>query len=134
MQKVIKFDNVTNENIKEYNPNWPTVTGDLYRILMIAGSCSGKTNSLCNLIIYQPDIDKIYLFAKDLYKTTYPLLINKRESTGLKHLNDSKVIAKYPNDMDVIYENIEEYNPNMKLKILVVFDCVINDMLSNKKT
>ena len=47
-------------------------------------------NLLFNLISHQPDIDKIYLYAKDPYKTKYQLLINKRESNGLKHLNDSK--------------------------------------------
>ena len=59
------------------------------------------------------------------------MLINKIESTGLKYLNDSKAFIEYSNDMDDIYENIEEYNPKAKQKIL------INDMiavtLSNKK-
>ena len=32
-----------------------------------------------------------------------------------------------------IYENIEDYNPNKKRKILIVFDNMIADMLSNKK-
>ena len=52
-------------NLKEYNPNWPQIPDHLYRILLIGGSGSGETNSLYNLINYQPDIDKIYLFAKD---------------------------------------------------------------------
>ena len=100
---------------------------------MIGGSGSGKTNSLFNLINQQPDIDKIYLYAKDPYEAKYQFLINKRESTGLKHLNDSKAFIKYSNDMDDIYKNIEEYNPNKKQKILIVFDDLIADMLSNKK-
>ena len=83
---------------------------------MIGGSGSGKTNSLFNLINQQPDIDKIYLYAKDPYEAKYQFLINKRESTGLKHLNDSKAFIKYSNDMDDIYKNIEEYNPNKKQK------------------
>ena len=57
---------------------------------IIGGSGSGKTNSLFNLISHQPYIDKIYLYAKDPYEAKYKLLINKRESAGLKHLNDSK--------------------------------------------
>ena len=61
------------------------------------------------------------------------MLINKRESTGLKYLNDSKAFIEYSNDMDDIYKNIEEYNPNKKRKILIVFDDMIADMLSNKK-
>ena len=61
------------------------------------------------------------------------MLINKRESTGLKYLNDRKAFIEYSNDMDDIYENIEEYNPNKKRKILIAFGDMIADMLSNKK-
>ena len=35
--------------------------------------------------------------------------------------------------MDNIYKNIVEYNPNKKRKILILFDDMIADMLSNKK-
>ena len=80
----------------------------------------------------QPDIDKIYLNAKDPYKAKYQFLINKQESARLKHLNDSKAFIEYSNDMENIYKNIEEYNPNKKSKILIVFDDMIADMLSNK--
>ena len=58
------------------------------------------------------------------------LLIKKRESTGLKYC---KAFTEYSNDMDDIYENIEEYNPHRKRKILIVFDDMIPDMHSNKK-
>ena len=61
------------------------------------------------------------------------MLINKRESTGLKYLNYSKAFIESSNDMDDIYKNIEEYNPNKKQKILIVFDNMIPDILSNKK-
>ena len=61
------------------------------------------------------------------------MLISKRESTGLKYLHDSKAFIEYSNDMDDIYKNIEKYNPKKKLKILIVFDDMIADMLSNKK-
>ena len=61
------------------------------------------------------------------------MLINKRESTGLKCLNDSKDFIEYSNDIDDIYKNIEERNPNKKQKILIIFDDMIADMLSNKK-
>ena len=60
------------------------------------------------------------------------MLINKRESAGLKYLNDSKAFIDCLNDVDDIYKNIEEYNPNKKWKILIVFDMIAN-MLSNKK-
>ena len=59
---------------------------------MIGGSGSGKKNALLNLINNQPDIDKIYLHAKDPYEAKYQFLINKRENTGLKHFNDSKAL------------------------------------------
>ena len=132
MQKTINFDVVAKESIKEHNPNCPQIPGHPYRILIIRGSESGETNSLFNLINQQPDIDKIYLYAKDPYEAKYQFLINKRESTGLKHFNDSKAFIEYSNNMDDIYKNIEEYSPNKKRKILIVSDDMIADMPSNK--
>ena len=73
------------------------------------------------------------MYTKDPFEAKYQLLINKRESTGLKHLNDFKAFVEYSNDTDNIYENIEKYNPNKEHKILTVFDDMIVDMLSNKK-
>ena len=54
----------------------------------------------------------------------YQLLINKSKSVSLKHCNDSKAFIEYSNDMKNIYENIDEYNPNKKRKILTVFDII----------
>ena len=68
IQKMINFDDVTKESKAENNPNWPQVPDHPYRILIIVGSGSGKTNSLFNLINQQPDVDKIYLYAKDQSK------------------------------------------------------------------
>ena len=76
---------------------------------------------------------KIYLYAKNPYEAKYQLLINKRESTSLKYLNDSKAFIELSNDMDDIYKNIKNYNPNNKRKILMVFDGIIASVLSNKK-
>ena len=90
-------------------------------MLIVARSGSGKTNSLFNLIRHQPDVDKIYLYAKDLYEAKYQFLINKRASTGLTHFNDSKSFIEYSNDMNDIHKHIEEYNPKKKHKILIVF-------------
>ena len=61
------------------------------------------------------------------------MLINKREGVDLKHYNHAKGFIEYWNDKDDIYKNIEEYNPNKELKILIVFDDMMPDMISNKK-
>ena len=75
----------------------------------------------------------MYLYAKDPCESKYQILINKRESTSLKHFNDSKAFIEYSDNMDDIHKNIEEYNPKKKRKILIVVDDMIADMLSNKK-
>ena len=89
---MINFDEYTNENKKEHNPNWLYIPDHPYRILIIGGSGTGKTNALLNLIYNQPDIDKIYLYAKYPYEDKYQYLINKRESVGISHLNDPLLI------------------------------------------
>ena len=86
-----------------------------------------------NLINNQPDIDKIYLYAKDPYEVKYQYLINKREKVGLDHLKDPKAFIEYSNDMEDVYKNIENYNPGKKRKRLIVFDDMIADMINNKK-
>ena len=103
-----------------------------YRVLIIGGCGSGKTNALLNLINNQPDIDNIYLYAKDPYEAKYQFLINKRESTGLKHFNDPKAFIEYSNDMQDVYKNIDEYNADKEPKILTVFDDMIAYMINNK--
>ena len=94
---------------------------------------SGKTNALLNLINNQPDIDKIYLYAKDSCEAKYQYLINKREKVGLDHFKDPKAFMEYSNDMEDVYKNIENYNPGKKRKILIVLDDMIADMINNKK-
>ena len=106
--EMFNFDYISKENIKEHNPEQPETPDHPYQILINGGSGSRKTNPLLNLINNKPDIDKIYLYAKDPYEAKYQLLINKRENTGLKYFNDSKAFLQYSNDMDDIYENIEE--------------------------
>ena len=101
--------------------------------MIISGSGSGKRNTLLNLITERDDIDKIYLYAKDLSKPKYEYLIKKRENAGIKHLNDPKAFIEYSNAMDDVYENIDDYNPNRKRKTLIVFDDMIADMMGNKK-
>ena len=103
---MINFVNYTNENKTEHNPKWPYILDHPYRILIIG---SGKTNALLNLINNQPDIDKIYLYAEDLYEAQYQFLINKRESIALKDFNDPKAFIEYLNDMQDVYKDIDEY-------------------------
>ena len=87
---MINFHNYTNENKTEHNLKWPYIPDHPYRILIIEGSGSGKANALLNLIYNQPDIVKIYLYAKDPYGAKYHYIINKREKVGLDHFNDPK--------------------------------------------
>ena len=126
---MINFDDYVSENTTEHNRNWPHTPDKPYRILIIGGSGSGETNVLLNLIENQPDIDKIYLYAKDPYEAKYQYLINKRESVGINHFNDPKAFIEYSNDMRDVYKNINYYNPDKENKILIVFD----DMIHNKK-
>ena len=86
-----------------------------------------------NLINNQPDIDKIYLHAKDPYEKKYQYSINKREKVGLNHFNDPKAFMEYSNDMQDVYKNIEDCNPIKKRKVLIVFDDMIADMINNNK-
>ena len=130
---MINFDDYTNENIIEHNSKWPYIPDHPYRILIIGGSESGETNALLNLINNQPDIDKIYLYAKDRYEQKYQYLINKHEKVGLNLFNDPKAFMEYSNDTQDVHKNIEDYNPIKKRKILIVFDDMIADMINNNK-
>ena len=87
---MINFDDYTNENKTKHNLKWPYIPNHPYRIMIIGGSGSGKTNASLNLINSQPDIGKIYLYKKDPYEVKYQYLINKREKVGLKHFSYPK--------------------------------------------
>ena len=130
---MINLDNIINENNKNHNKKWPYIPDHPYRILIIGGSGSGKTNALLNLINEQEDIDKIYLYAKDLSESKYEYLIKNRENAGIKHVNDSNAFIEYSNTMDDVYENIDNYNSSRKRKILIIFDDMIADIMTNKK-
>ena len=126
-------DSIMSENNKNHNKKWLYIPDHPYRILMISGSGSGKTNTLLNLINEQRDIDEIYLYAKDLSEPKYEYLIKNRENAGIKHVNDSNAFIECSNTMDDIYENIDNYNPSRKRKILIIFDDMITDIMTNEK-
>ena len=130
---MINLDSIISENNKEHNEKWPYIPDHPYRILIIGGSGSGKTNTLLNLINEKNDIDKIYLYARDLNEPKYKILIKKREDAGIKHLNDPNAFIECSNTMDDVYENINDYNPIRKRKKLIVFDDMIADIMTNKK-
>ena len=88
---------------------------------------------MLKLINEQKDIDKIYLYAKDLSESKYEYLIKNRENAGIKHVNDSNAFIEYSNTMDDVYENVDNYNPSRKRKILIIFDDMIADIMTNKK-
>ena len=130
---MINLDSITNENNKEHNEKWPFIPDHPYRILIIGGSGSGKTNALLNLIKEQDDIDKIYLYAKDLSEPKYEFLIKKRQNAGIKHFNHPNAFMECSNTMDDVYENIDDYNPNKQRKILIVFDHMMAVIMADKK-
>ena len=73
-------DVITNKNNAEHSPKRPYIPDHPYRMLIIGGSGSGKTNAFLNLIKEQDSdvlTDKIYFYAKDLNEPKYQLLIKK---------------------------------------------------------
>ena len=87
---MINLDNIVKNNNEKHIEKWPYIPDHSYRILIIGGSGSGRTNTLLHLINEQKDIDKIYLYAKDLSESKYEYFIKIRETVGIKYLNDSK--------------------------------------------
>ena len=77
---MINLDSIIDENNKEHNKRSPYIPDHLYIILIIGGPGPGKTNTLLNLINEQGDIDKIYLYTKDLSGPKYEYLIKNREN------------------------------------------------------
>ena len=123
---MINLGSITNENNKKHNEKWPSLPDHPYRILITGGSG-------LNFINEQNDIDKIYLYARDLNEPKYKILIKKRKDAGIKHLNDPNAFIECSNTMDDVYENIHDYNSSRKRKILIVFDDMIADIMTNKR-
>ena len=132
---MINLDSITNKNNKEHNEKWPYIPDHPYRILIIGGSGSGKTNALLNLIKeqdYHDVIDKIYLYAKDLSEPKYEYLIKKREDAGIKHVNNPNAFIVCSNTMDGVYKDIDNYNPKRDKKVFIVFNDMIADIMTYK--
>ena len=101
---MINIDNYVNENKTEHNEKWPYIPDHQYKIITTGGSGSGKTNALINLINEQNDIDKIFLYARDLSEPKYKYLIKKHEDAAIKHLNNSNAFIKCSNTIDDVYD------------------------------
>ena len=100
-----------------HNPKWPYILDHIYRILIIGGSGSGKTNLLLNLVKHlQIDIGKIYLYVKNPFESKYQLRINGRENVGIKQIKNPVSFIDYFQIIDDIYQNLESYNPRKKQK------------------
>ena len=124
------LDNIVNKNNKNSDKNWP------FRMLIIGPSGSGKTNALLHLIQNLNNtkpIDKIYLYAKDLSEPKYEFLINNRKNARIKNYNDPNAFIEYSTTMDDVFESIDNYNTKRKRRILIVFDDMIADIMTNKK-
>ena len=122
---MLNLDNIVSNKNENKDNNWP------FRMLIIGPSGSAKTNTLLHLINNLHPIDKIYLDAKDLSEPKYEFLINKREQAGIKNLNDPHAFIEYSNDMDDVFDDINNYNKNRDEKVLIVFDDMIADIMSS---
>ena len=82
---------------------------------------------------HRPDIYKIFLYVKDPFESKYQLLTNGRENVGTKKLKNPKAFIDHSETIDDVYENLENYIPTKKRRVLMVFDDIIADMESKRK-
>ena len=73
------------------------------------------------------------MYTKELSEPKYQFPIKKRENAGIKNLNDPSAFIECSNTMADVYNNIDDYNLKRKRKILIVFDNMIADIMTNKK-
>ena len=101
-------------------------------MLIIGPSGSGKTNTLLHLTNNLHPIDKKYLYVEDLQESKYKYLINKREQSGTKNLNDPKAFIEYSDDMNDVLDDINNYNKNRNKKVSIIFDDMIADIMRSE--
>ena len=124
---MLNLDDIVSNKKENKDNDWP------FRMLIIGPSGSDKTNTLLHLINNFHPIDKIYLYAKDTEKKRYQFVINKREQAGIKNLNDPRAFIEYSNDMNDVFDNIDDYNKNRDKKVLIIFDDMIADIMRSEK-
>ena len=129
---MINFYEIIAENTQGYNQHWLQIPDHPCRIPIIEGSGTGQRITVSHLINTQRDIDKIYLYSKDLYESKYQLLIKERQEVGQEHFKDPKAFTEYVKDMKDVYKSFKGYNLRKKRKMLGVFDVMIFDIISNK--
>ena len=123
--KTLNLDDIVSNNKSSSESNdWS------FRMIIIGPSGSGKTNTLLHLMNNFHPIDKIYLYAKDTDEKKCQFLINKREQAGLKNLNDPHAFIEYSNNMNDVFDNIDDYDKNRHKKI--IFDMIAGIMRSEK--
>ena len=95
---MFNLDDITNENNEYHNLKWSYIPDHPYRILLIGGSGSGKTNALLNLIKEQDSdslVDNIFSYVKDLNEPKFQILSKNCKDVGINHLIDSKAFIDY---------------------------------------
>ena len=105
---MIDLDGIANENKKEHNEKSSYIPDHPHRILIIGVSGSGKTNTLLNLIKGQDNIEKMYLYAKDLSESKYEHKNKKHKDVGIKNYNDPNAFIECSNTMNDVYQNIDD--------------------------
>ena len=78
-------------------------------------------------------LTKIYFYFKDPFESKYQLLINGREKVEIEILKNPKAFIDYSQKIDDVYEDLEDYNPTKKRRVLIVFDDMVADIKYNKK-
>ena len=119
---MLNLDDIVSNKKENKDNDWP------FRMLII-----GPSGSLLHSIKNFHPIDKIYLYARDTDKKKYQYLINKREQSGIKNLNDLHGFIEYSNDMNDVLDDINNYNKNRDKKVLIIFDDMIADIMRSEK-